>query len=138
MTEENNSQVSLNAEAFSRDASDDESALRSNWGSDDDSTECLGDGRPRGDPDGLRDQPQAPDDPQDSLLPQSGAQAPDFIRGYDALTEDGRATAPVDPLPQAAAVAATTAATGAPTAPVSSSTRARIDPHNNGKIHTTE
>ena len=80
MTEENNSQVSLNAEAFSRDASDDESALRSNWGSDDDSTECLGDGRPRGDPDGLRDEPQALDEHQGLLLPQSGAQAPDFIR----------------------------------------------------------
>ena len=117
MTEETPSQVALNAKTFSRDQDDEESALRSDWGSDESDTECHGDGRPRDSPDELPVQPQALDEHQGLLLPQSGAQAPDSFRGYDALSEDGRATAPVDPLPQAAAGAALPTASGAPMAP---------------------
>ena len=80
MTEETPSQVALNAKTFSRDGDDSESALHSNWGSDESDTECHGDGRPRDGPDELPVQPQALDEHQGLLLPQSGAQAPDFIR----------------------------------------------------------
>ena len=80
MSEETLSQVALNAKAFSRDEDDEESALHSNWGSDESDTECHGDGRPRDSPDELPVQPQALDEHQGLLLPQSGAQAPDFSR----------------------------------------------------------
>ena len=80
-------QVPSNADGNTRETHDDDSALRSDWGSDESDTECHGDGRPRDSPDELPVQPQALDEHQGLLLPQSGAQAPDFIRGYDALTE---------------------------------------------------
>ena len=80
MSEETLSQVALNAKAFSRDEDDEESALHSNWGSDESDTECHGDGRPRDGPDELPDEPRALDEHQGLLLPQSGAQAPDFSR----------------------------------------------------------
>ena len=69
-----------NADTFSHGEHDDESALHSDWGSDEANHECLGDGRPRDDQDELQDEYQPQDDPDHSLLPQSGAQAPDFIR----------------------------------------------------------
>ena len=71
MSEETLSQVALNAKTFSRDQDDEESALRSDWGSDESDTECHGDGRPRDDPDELPDEPRALDDPQVLLLPAS-------------------------------------------------------------------
>ena len=74
---ETTSEVALNAEAFSRGTDDDESTLHSNWGSDESDCESLGDGRPRDDHGEPQVEPQALDDPQVSLLPQSGAQAPD-------------------------------------------------------------
>ena len=81
MSEETLSQVALNAKAFSHDEDDEESALHSNWGSDESDTKCHGDGRPRDGPDELPVQPQALDEHQGLLLPQSGAQAPDSFRG---------------------------------------------------------
>ena len=69
-----------NADTFSHGEHDDESALHSDWGSDEANHECLGDGRPRDDQDELQDEHQPQDDPDKLLLPQSGAQAPDFIR----------------------------------------------------------
>ena len=86
MSEETLSQVALNAKAFSRDEDDEESALHSNWGSDESDTECHGNGRPRDGPDELPVEPQALDEHQGLLLPQSGAQAPDFIRGTHPTT----------------------------------------------------
>ena len=91
MSEETLSQVALNAKAISRDEHDDESALYSDWGSDESIHESFGDGRPRDDPDELPDEPRALDEHQDHLLPQSGAQAPDFPRvspvGFGSLPQ---------------------------------------------------
>ena len=74
-------QVPSNADGNPRETHDDESALHSDWGSDESIHESFGDGRPRDDPDELPDEPRALDEHQDHLLPQSGAQAPDFSRG---------------------------------------------------------
>ena len=73
MSKETLSQVALNAKAFSRDEDDEESALHSNWGSDESDCESLGDGRPRDDHGEPQDEPRALDDPQVLLLPESGA-----------------------------------------------------------------
>ena len=69
-----------NADTFSHGEHDDESALHSDWGSDEANHECLGDGRPRDDQDELQDEHQPQDDPDQRILPQSGAQAPDSFR----------------------------------------------------------
>ena len=86
MSEETLSQESLNAKAFSRDEDDEESALHSNWGSDESDTECHGDGRPRDDPDELPDEPRAQDDQDPRLFTESGAKTPDSSRGPTYLT----------------------------------------------------
>ena len=69
-----------NAEAFSRDAHDDESALRSDWGSDESICESIGDGQPRDDLDEHREELQARDDQERLLIDESGARTPDSPR----------------------------------------------------------
>ena len=69
-----------NADTFSHGEHDDESALHSDWGSDEANHECLGDGRPRDDQDELQDENQAQDDPDQYLLTESGARTPDSSR----------------------------------------------------------
>ena len=78
MSEETLSQVALNADGNTRETHDDESALHSDWGSDESIHESFGDGRPRDDPDEPQGELQARDAQDHALLPQSGAQAPDL------------------------------------------------------------
>ena len=80
MSEETLSQVALNAKAISRDEHDDESALHSDWGSDESIHESFGDGRPSDDPDEPQGELQARDDQDPILLNESGARAPDSPR----------------------------------------------------------
>ena len=107
MNDENRpQQVPANADGNLRETHDDESALHSDWGSDESIRESVGDGQPRDDLDEHREELQARDDQERLLIDESGARTPDSPRGYGALTQNGRVSPPVDPLPQVAAVEA--------------------------------
>ena len=75
-----------NAEAFPRDAHDDESAVRSDWGSDESICESLGDGRPRDDLDEPHGQLHAQDVQDPSLFNESGARTPDSPSALGTMT----------------------------------------------------
>ena len=68
-------QVPANADGNLRETHDDESALRSDWGSDESICESLGGGRPRDDPNEPQGELQAQDDPDQPLFNESGAQS---------------------------------------------------------------
>ena len=74
------SQVPSNADGNTRETHDDDSALRSDWGSDVSDSKSFGDGRPRDDPEEPQDEPPAQDDQVPILFLESGARAPDFPR----------------------------------------------------------
>ena len=83
-------QVPSNADGNTSETHDDDSALRSDWGSDVSDGESFGDGRPRDDPEEHHDEPPAQDDQVPNLFPESGARAPDFPRvGGDVLSCHG-------------------------------------------------
>ena len=77
-------QVPANADGNLRENHDDESALRSDWGSDESICESIGDGQPRDDLDEHREELQARDDQDPSLIDESGARTPDSLRLYYA------------------------------------------------------
>ena len=81
-------QVPSNADGNSRETHDDESALHSDWGSDESIHESLGDGRPRDAIDEHQGDPRGQDVPDRSLLNESGARSPDSLRGT-LLNESG-------------------------------------------------
>ena len=68
-------QVPSNADGNSRETHDDESALHSDWGSDESIHESLGDGRPRDAIDEHQGDLQDRDDPDGNLLTESGARS---------------------------------------------------------------
>ena len=81
MNDENRpQQVPANADGNLRETHDDESALHSDWGSDESIHESLGDGRPRDAIDEHQGDPQGRDDPDGILLTESGARGPDSPR----------------------------------------------------------
>ena len=81
MNDENRpQQVPANADGNLRETHDDESALHSEWGSDGSICESIGDGLPRDDHDEHREELQARDDQEHSLIHESGARAPDSLR----------------------------------------------------------
>ena len=73
-------QVPANADGNLRETHDDESALHSDWGSDESIHESLGDGRPRDAIDEHQGDPRGQDVPDRSLLNESGARSPDSLR----------------------------------------------------------
>ena len=73
-------QVPANADGNLRETHDDESALHSDWGSDESIHESLGDGRPRDAIDEHQGDPRGRDDPDGILLTESGARGPDSLR----------------------------------------------------------
>ena len=73
-------QVPANADGNLRETHDDESALHSDWGSDESIHESLGDGRPRDAIDEHQGDLQDRDDPEGNLLTESGARSPDSLR----------------------------------------------------------
>ena len=73
-------QVPANADGNLRETHDDESALHSEWGSDGSICESIGDGQPRDDLDEHREEPQARDDQDPSLIDESGARTADSLR----------------------------------------------------------
>ena len=73
-------QVPANADGNLRETHDDESALRSDWGSDESICESFGDGQPRDDLDEHREELQAQDDQDQSLIDESGARTADSLR----------------------------------------------------------
>ena len=74
------SQVPSNADGNPRETHDDESALHSDWGSDESLRESIGDGQPRDDLDEHREELQARDDQERLLIDESGARTPDSPR----------------------------------------------------------
>ena len=81
MNDENRpQQVPANADGNLRETHDDESALHSEWGSDESICESIGDGQPRDDLDEHREELQAQDDQDQSLIDESGARTPDSLR----------------------------------------------------------
>ena len=92
-------QVPANADGNLRETHDDESALHSDWSGDESIHESLGDGRPRDAIDENQGDLQDRDDPEGNLLNESGARSPDSLRGYGALTQNGRVSPPVQPSP---------------------------------------
>ena len=78
-------EVPPNSGAVSRrETHDDESALHSDWGSDESIHESFGDGRPSDDADELQGEQQAPDDQDPLLLTKSGARAPDLANKIES------------------------------------------------------
>ena len=73
-------QVPANADGNLRETHDDESALHSDWGSDESICESIGDGQPRDDLDEHREELQARDDQERLLIDESGARTPDSPR----------------------------------------------------------
>ena len=73
-------QVPANADGNLRETHDDESALHSEWGSDESICESIGDGQPRDDLDEHREELQARDDQVQSLIDESGARTADSPR----------------------------------------------------------
>ena len=73
-------QVPANADGNLRETHDDESALRSDWGSDESICESIGDGQPRDDLDEHREDLHAQDEQDHSLIHESGARTPDSLR----------------------------------------------------------
>ena len=74
-------QVPANADGNLRETHDDESALHSDWGSDESIHESFGDGRPRDDPGEPQGELQARDAQVLPLFNESGARAPDSPYG---------------------------------------------------------
>ena len=73
-------QVPANADGNLRETHDDESALHSDWGSDESIHESLGDGRPRDAIDEHQGDPRGRGGPGGTLLNESGARGPDSLR----------------------------------------------------------
>ena len=78
-------QVPANADGNLRETHDDESALHSDWGSDESIHESLGDGRPRDAINEHQGDLQGRDDPDGILLTESGARGPDSSRNTSLI-----------------------------------------------------
>ena len=79
-------QVPANADGNLRETHDDESALHSDWGSDESIRESVGDGQPRDDLDEHREELQVRDDQERVLIDETGARSPDSPRVIACFT----------------------------------------------------